>query len=335
MIIKTENQDSIALDIKPRYCSALISNNCLLKCKMCEMWKSVKDERELTNEEWKTVFLKLRNLLNPEAEICFTGGEPLLRTGIIDLISFASEMGFKTGLNTNAYLIDEKMAQAISWSSLWSITISLESLNEKTHDFIRGTPGSYRRIMNAIEYLSKYCDRLYIGISTVILDTNFEDIIDLALWVQSNKKLHSIRFQAMMQPLATPKDTQWHKNDKYNILWPKDIDSVHSVLNRLIQLKEEGGLEKLDNTVAQLKIFQQYFRDPFNLPMMKKCIFSDDVININDIGDVYLCPDIGSIGNVRTEDINKVWYSERVNFVKEQIKECKRSCNFIVNCFWE
>ncbi len=320
---------------KPKYCSVLITNNCMFKCRMCEMWKSIEDERELTIEEWKAILLEMKDLLNPHAEICFTGGEPLLKAGILKLIRFATEVGFRTGLNTNAYLIDEKMAQSISRSSLWSITISLDSLNEDTHDFIRGTPASYRKAINAIEFLSKFCHNLHIGISTVILENNLEDIIDLALWVQGDKRLHSIRFQAMMQPLATPEDREWYRNDIYNLLWPKDADSIRSVLNKLILLKQNGDFGKVNNPVDQLKAFQDYFQSPFDLPRVRKCVFSDTVINLNQIGEIYLCPEMSSIANIKTDNINKIWYSDRTSQMRDEIRKCERSCKFAVNCFWE
>lgn len=320
---------------RPRYCSITATTSCMSRCKMCEIWKSEKDANELSIEEWKKFFIKLKNILHPEAEICFTGGESLLKKGVLDLIRFITDNGLKTGLNTNAYLIDEKIAQSIGNSGLWSITLSLESLNENTHDFMRGTPGSYRRVMDAIEYLSKFCGSLLIGISTVISDRNLDGIVDLTRWVQKSEKISSIRFQAMMQPLATPEDEEWYKNDRYNSLWPKDKFKTEVVLNTLLLLKEKGELEKLCNPVSQLKVFQAYFRDPSMRPIVKRCIFFEEVVNINHIGDVYLCPELESLGNVKTADINKILYSDKTAQIKEQIKICKKSCKLAVNCFWK
>ena len=306
----------------------------MLQCEMCKMWESTKDTRELEIEEWKVVISKLKKSLDPQAEICLTGGEPLLKRGILDLVRFIADQGLRAGLNTNAYLIDEEMAQSIASSGLWSITLSLESLNENTHDFMRGIPGSYRRVMDAIGYLAKFCGSLWIGISTIISDKNLDEIIDLTRWVQKSEKISSIRFQAMMQPLATPEDKEWHKNDRHNSLWPKDIDKIDSVLNTLMLLKEKGQLEKLCNPVNQLKVFQVYFKSPSTLPIVKRCIFFEEVVNINHIGDVYLCPELGSLGNVKTNDISEILYSGKTAQAKEQIGMCERSCKLAVNCFW-
>ncbi len=320
---------------RPKYCSVLVTNNCMLKCKMCEMWKSNRDERELNVKEWKQVFVNLKSILDPQAEICFTGGEPLLKNGILELIRFAADRGFRSGLNTNAYLIDKDMSGVLHKSGLWSITISLESLDKDSHDFIRGVPGSYQRVMDAIQYLSESSNGLYIGISTVILDNNLGNVIDLVQWVQSNKRLNSIRFQAMMQPLDTPEDRNWHRNNKYNSLWPKDVDKARSVLDEIIEEKEKGGFKKLNNPIAQLRVFRDYFKNPSVLPRVKKCVFSDGVININHIGDVFLCPGMEPLGNIKITDIGQIWQSDLACRAREQIDNCKTSCKFSVNCFWE
>ncbi|MFC1515095.1 radical SAM/SPASM domain-containing protein [Candidatus Omnitrophota bacterium] len=320
---------------RPKYCGILITDNCMLRCKMCQMWESKRNPGELTAAEWKTTFSTLKGILDPQAEICFTGGEPLLRKDILELIRFVSDSGLRTGLNTNAYCLDEETAKSIAASGLWSITISLESLDEERHDFIRGRQGSQRRVMDAIESLSRHCNGLYIGISTVICDTNIDDIIELAQWVQKSKRINSIRFQALMQPLQTPEDENWHRDQRYNHLWPKDSDKAESVLRALIELKEKGGLEKLNNPVAQLRVFQAYFRNPRLLPSTRKCIFGHEVININHLGDISLCPELASLGNVKDADITGLWHSDRTERLQRQIKDCKKSCKFSVNCFWE
>lgn len=306
----------------------------MLRCQMCKMWESPKDVRELKIEEWKVVINKLKKFLDPQGEICLTGGEPLFKKGILDLVRFITNQGLRTGLNTNAYLIDEKTAQAIVNSGLWSITLSLESLNENTHDSMRGMTGSYRRVKKAIEHLSRFSNRLQTGISTIISNKNLDEIVDLAQWVQKSENVCSIRFQAIMQPLTTPEEREWHKDDRYNLLWPKDMGKVDSVLNTLIQFKEKGQLEKLCNPVNQLKVFQAYFKDPSRLPIVKKCIFSEEVININHIGDVHLCPELQPLGNVKTTNLEAILSLEKLAPVKGQIEKCGRSCKLAVNCFW-
>jgi MoaA/NifB/PqqE/SkfB family radical SAM enzyme len=298
------------------------------------MWKHPNAKDKLTVGHWKEVIKDLRWLMGPEGEICFTGGEPLLYNGILGLIRYASSLGFRTGLNTNAYLIDKSLAKEICQSRLWSITISLESHKESTHDFIRGMKGSYRKAIEAVDHLAALSVDLNIGLAAVITAANADDLVDLVSWVQDNPKIHALRLQALMQPLGTPKDPQWYANDRYNGLWPRDQEKVRSVIDVLIKLKE-GGAYKLNNPVAQLRVFLKYFSDPSALPQAKKCIFQEDVININERGDLFLCPSVGIIGSALKENISTLWNSDKTTSIRQKIKECRESCDIVVNCFWE
>jgi MoaA/NifB/PqqE/SkfB family radical SAM enzyme len=318
---------------KPKYCSIFLTNACVLKCKICEIWRAAGDDQELDLEGWKPALTRLRDVLDPEAEICFTGGEPLIKKGIVELIRFAGEIGFRTGLNTNGYLLDAAMAEALRDASLWSITFSLDGLNEQTHDFIRGVPGSYKRVIQAIDHLS--ASRIQIGIGTVIVEQNLDEITDLVFWTEKQPRLQSIRFQAMMQPLATPQENSWHRNERYNPLWPKDIMKVNRVLDTLVGLKEEKKVGKLSNPAAQLKIFRDYFRDPSAMMKARGCVFSDAVININQTGELRLCPKMRSLGNVRTGSPQELLNSDHAGQVREAMKNCKTDCDSVVNCFWE
>ncbi|MDP3012971.1 MAG: radical SAM protein, partial [Candidatus Subteraquimicrobiales bacterium] len=86
--------------------------------------------------------------------IDLVGGEPLMRSDISDLIKTSSSYGLTTNLCTNGYLLDTEMVKLLYDSGLNRLSISLDSLNEQTHDTIRGKAGSYSRVMRALEYLS-------------------------------------------------------------------------------------------------------------------------------------------------------------------------------------
>ncbi len=320
--------------IRPKYCSLIVCSDCFMRCRMCTMWQKSNNKERLAVGQWQGIITGLKDIMDPGGEICFTGGEPLLYEGIFELIDHASALGFRTGLNTNGYLIDRKVIGEILRSRLWSITISLESRREPAHDFMRGIPGSYRKVIEAIDGLSVAYPQLNIGLAAVISAANLDDLADLVSWVQDNPKVHSIRLQALMQPLGTPQDPQWYANDRYNELWPQDKEKVNSVIDALIKFKD-GGAYKLNNPVAQLRVFRNYFSDPAVLPQAKKCIFQEDVININEKGDLFLCPAVGIIGSAQKEDMAMLWNSEKTDSIRQKIKECRQDCDTVVNCFWE
>lgn len=320
--------------LRPKYCSLIVCSDCFMRCLMCTMWQQPNNKAKLDVMQWQGIITGLKDIMDPEGEICFTGGEPLSYEGIFELINHASALGLRTGLNTNGYLIDRDKIAEILRSRLWSITISLESRRESVHDFMRGLSGSHRKVMKAVDELSSASSQLNIGVAAVISAANLDGLADLVSWVQDNPKIHSIRLQALMQPLGTPQDPQWYADDRYNAIWPQDKKRVFSVIEALIKLKEHGAC-KLNNPVAQLRVFLKYFSDPAVLPQAKKCIFQQDVVNINEEGDFFLCPRAGIIGNAKKESVSSLWYSERTSLIRQKIKECRQSCATVVNCFWE
>ncbi len=80
-----------------------------------------------------------------------TGGEPLLRKDIFDVVGYASEAGFSVSLLSNGVLVDEKAARRIKESGVSDVQVSLEGI-ELTHDRIRGR-GSFSRALSGIRAL--------------------------------------------------------------------------------------------------------------------------------------------------------------------------------------
>ncbi len=81
-----------------------------------------------------------------------TGGEPLLREDLLEVLAHARERGLKTGIATNGFLVDEAMARRIGAAGVRSVQVSLDGL-ESTHNAIRNHPLSFARATQAIERL--------------------------------------------------------------------------------------------------------------------------------------------------------------------------------------
>jgi len=79
--------------------------------------------------------------------LVFTGGEPLLRSDIGTLVSHASRRGVYTSLNSNGLLVAERLPDL---ADLDLLKMSLDG-PEEVHDAIRGCPGSFRRVVEALD----------------------------------------------------------------------------------------------------------------------------------------------------------------------------------------
>lgn len=304
----------------------------MLRCKMCYLWKTEPELSKIPSDEWKIFIDSLDDMLEDRRELILSGGEPLLNQDVPGLIKRGNDKGFRTVLSTNAVLIDEEKAIQLIEAGLKEIYISLDSFNEKTHDYLRGIDGSHKKTMNAIEYLNKYKRDLKINIITVISGYNLHDIIGLVKKVSADNKIDGMYFQAIAQPFCTPTDEYWYKKDEYSFLWPRDSESVQSVINELIDFKKQN--HRIINHAQHLEKFKVYFDNPNTYVTKAKCYTGDYTMNVNPAGDVFLCCYMPPIGNIRKDRIREIWFSDLAKQRRSEMYQCERNCHNMVNCFF-
>jgi MoaA/NifB/PqqE/SkfB family radical SAM enzyme len=317
----------------PRTCLLTVTNSCCLQCKMCRLWQLDTRDEEVSIEDCKKFVDSLSQCGAHPLEVHLIGGESLLKKGILELISHIASRGCRTVITSSGYPIDEKMAQALIGSGLSMLNISLESLNPKVHNALRGKDDCFERAMKAIEYCGNHKKGNFkLGLNTIILAQNLEDILSLTRWVNDNPHLDSIYFMALMRPFGAPVDWQWQRKEEYAYLWPQDPDRAEAVLDGLIALKRPGS--KLENPVGQLKDFKAYFRNPSSFIRARRCNLTHHAINVNALGDAYLCFFMDKLGNIKTENILERWNSSEAHAVRDKMGACKNNCELVVNCYY-
>lgn len=314
----------------PKVCSIRIVNTCFMKCKMCYSWKKKKTPQELDNEEWKKFMESLKEIVPSGIPISFGGsGEPLAREGILDLIEFAIKKGFIAQIATNGYLIDEIMAKRLSDAGLQGVAISLDSIKEQTHDFLRGVDGTFGHVMRAVDYLRK--NKVGISFMATIMGKNLDEIIGLVKWAAQEKI--GVRFQAVTKPFDTDLDDNWYKRDEWKFLWPYDAGKVKEVIDELIKLKGLGY--EILNPFGQLEVFKAYFENPHKPYRLRRCNLGDYLMNIDIYGNLNPCLAMGIWGNIKEMHIRDIWFSEKAGSFREKIYNCQRPCHYLINCFYE
>ncbi len=318
---------------KPLFCDLGLNEKCNMKCRMCYIWKYGRT-RELEIEECKRFIFQLKEFVNLPFEINLGGGEPLLRKDIFELINICFENGFRPAISTNASLIDKDMAKRIGDSGLVRLSISLASLDEDTHDFLRGVKGSYRQVMNAIEYLGIFYSEGEINIHTIIEDKSLDDVLAIAQWVHRHHYLKQVYFQAISFPFFAPSQDsyQWYKTKKYEYLWPQHIKKSMDVIDELIVYKKSGG--PIVNPVAQLQSFKAYFANPDGFARDHPCNFGDHMITVDVLGNIYLCCDMKPLGNIGVHHIQERWFSSDADRLRNEMYKCQKTCNNILNCYF-
>ncbi len=159
------------------------------------------------------------------AFIAFTGGEPLLRDDLGLLISHVKSKGCLCGLDTNGFLIPQRIGEL---SNLDTISICLDG-EELVHDTIRGT-GSYRKAIKGLEVALEHGVKVEIG--TVLNRQTIHSVdymVDFARSKGCQVKFFPLRYF----------DNRW-KTTGYENLIPRN-EEFKEVFNRIRTLKKEGA----------------------------------------------------------------------------------------------
>jgi len=152
---------------------------CNLNCIHCYA-KAVHQsrDRELTTEEGFNLIDDLATFGVPV--ILFSGGEPLLRSDLIELTSYSVSKGMRAVISTNGTLITEEKALLLKNAGVSYVGISLDGL-EKVNDHFRGVEGAFKKALNGIKNCQKV--ELKVGLRFTINKLNIDQvpgIFDLA-----------------------------------------------------------------------------------------------------------------------------------------------------------
>jgi MoaA/NifB/PqqE/SkfB family radical SAM enzyme len=131
---------------KPDYAEVRITEGCNSRCVTCRAWKNSR-EGELSTREIIRAFEQLRGI--GVVSIRISGGEPLIRSDIIELIKECKRLKFQEiYLATNGLLLHQKAEQLVK-AGVTHFGVSLDGI-EETNDMIRGVPGSYEKVLEGI-----------------------------------------------------------------------------------------------------------------------------------------------------------------------------------------
>ena len=111
-----------------------ITNRCNVRCFYCHHDGIVPQNYEMTSNEMQRI-VKVAKEIGIE-KIRLSGGEPLIRDDIVDIVTKISSVGFRDiSLTTNGVLLG-KYAEALYNAGLTRVNVSFDTLNPKTYKFI-------------------------------------------------------------------------------------------------------------------------------------------------------------------------------------------------------
>ena len=117
------------------------TNACNMYCDHCYRDAGCKAEEELSTAEAKTL---LEQIARAGFKIMiFSGGEPLMRPDIVELVAYAASLGLRPVFGTNGTLITLEMAQKLKAAGAMGMGISLDSMDREKHNAFRKFPEAW------------------------------------------------------------------------------------------------------------------------------------------------------------------------------------------------
>jgi SynChlorMet cassette radical SAM/SPASM protein ScmE len=153
-----------------------VTNRCNLRCGHCSASAGEPLDGELTAEEWLALIRRLTEL--KVFRVTITGGEPLVRPDLQQLVAALERGRMAMQLNTNATLVDGAVARWLGECRLLkSVNVSLDGSCAAVHDQLRG-PGAFDRAIRGVELLLRH--GLQVGLSTIVTRLNMGDLANIA-----------------------------------------------------------------------------------------------------------------------------------------------------------
>ena len=107
-----------------------------------------------------------------------TGGEPLMRKDLFDILNYAVSLGYRWGMTTNGMLINEKMFKKIEEAKMSTVSVSIDGLKE-THEKFRRVPNSFDKIIDGIKMMLKSDVIQIVQVTTVVNKRNIHELEEL------------------------------------------------------------------------------------------------------------------------------------------------------------
>ncbi len=292
-------------------CAVIVTYRCNAKCTMCSSWKNPSRVSEEFGPE------VLHKLPGGMQRLNITGGEPLLRDDILDIVRVLHKKTRRLEISTNGYFVERTVAIAEKFPDI-TIRVSIEGL-QVLNDRLRGLEGGFDRAIRTILRLKRIGIR-DIGFAMTIGEDNYRDLLDVYMLAASmdlefaNAVVHNSFY--------------FHKCDN-------EIKSKEEVEGAIVRFMEQLLNSPRRNFKRRAK---DWFRAYLNLGLLRHvqgrtrlmpCGAATDTFFVDPWGQVLACN--GSLapmimGDLKSQSFDEIWHSAQAEAVRQQVNTCQQAC---------
>ena len=294
------------------------TNACNLYCAHCYRDAGCKAEDELSTAEAKKL---IGEIARADFKIMiFSGGEPLLRPDIVELVAYARSQGLRPVFGTNGTLLTEKLAGELKSAGAMGMGISLDSLSKDKHDKLRGMAGAWEAAVRGMH--SCRAAGLPFQIHTTVMDWNKDELTKITDFaVAEGAAAHHFFF---LVPTGRGREIEDRS------LRAKDYEDV---IAKIIAKQKEVPIELKPTCAPQfIRIAAQ---QGVKMRFRKGCLAGTSYCIISPKGKVQPCAYLNmEIGDVRRTPFDEIWqHSPVLEKLRTQEYSGKcGACKFRLSC---
>jgi AdoMet-dependent heme synthase len=299
-------------DLAPFTIAWEVTRACAFACKHCRAdAQHQRDPRELSTEEGFRLIDRLAVFGSPI--LVFTGGDPMMRRDLFDLIAYAARKGLRCSLTPTATALPtvERLKQAKE-AGIRRIALSLDAPTPEAHDEFRQVHGSWKRTMQILHNAKEV--GLSVQVNTTVSTFNVEQLPEMVPFVEEVEAVQwsvfflvpTGRAQAryMVSPQKHEKVFHWLYDLSKDA--PFDIKATAAPMYRRVAIQRKKG----ENGEGQPVTFQGagfQYADGLNRPT-KGVNDGNGFLFISHLGQImpsgFLPVDCG---NVRQDDVVEIY----------------------------
>ncbi len=300
---------------RPYHVQWMITRQCNYRCRGCDVWRS-QNEEGLSTEEIKRGLDILREL--GAIEIVLSGGNPLLRDDIGEIIEYASRF-FITTVYDNGSIAANKIDELRSADF---VAISLDSLNPRKNDYVRGVKDAWSNSMKAIERL--HDEGISVSVSPTISQYNLYEILDFTNYFL--RKDIPIWYCLYSHDFSSHEHQLFRigkKNAKFMIA---DKKAMVNLCDSLIKMKRrDSRILMTTKTLEAVKNFYLTDKRTWTCHALQNFFVID---NLGRVAGCHLHDPVASI-----LDLPNLWNSSKLQVLRRTYKECTR-CTYLCYIFY-
>lgn len=293
-----------------------ITQKCNARCEHCGSNCDINCGENLSKDDILRALKDIKENIGTDIMINISGGEPLMRGDLFDIMTEVSRLGFDWGMVTNGVLISDQVIDKMRSSGMKTITVSIDGLKE-THESIRHLPGSYERIMNNLRKLKKahFLDHIQ-----VTFTSNHRNVYEFP---QLYEELCKIGIDSVRTSCVDPIGRANGNRDL--LLRTHELKFMIDYVNHINKSKRVpviwGCCHYFDKRIKG-RIFS--------------CFAGIHSASILSNGDIFVCTSVPRRpelihGNIKTDSFSKVWESGFEFARNRDIAYCK-GCKYLTEC---